>query len=359
VVRKSALAAVVVVSALTFTACAPSRVTLGQSHSHLSSVGSHHPVPAPRGWIAHTITGLGVVTTIMTPPSWSHELTPQQNGWPASPNNSTFISSVALKPYCSVYNHGTPCSDSPVSLPPDSGDVGIMPTTVNGYGTPGGMLIDGYGVNVGSSINEECSTRYQAYSFDVALWVPAGISLGFCVSGPHSSLMKSLVFEIARTTSFRPESRTIAAPKALFGQVIKIAGTASPSRVPYCSPNETTPSVSAHVSESGATTTIGVTTTFRKVTSRDCGMPMLSTCGQYGGFEIFGPSGSVVWTWGPEVLGIVCIPVVDLLPIVIRVPSWTVPNALLEPGRYTVRVGTFDNGQTVGPALATTTFVVH
>jgi hypothetical protein len=145
----------------------------------------------------------------------------------------------------------------------------------------------------------------------------------------------------------------------LFGASTTTGGfVASSSKVPYCTQKELAPSVSAVVNQDAGRTTFDVSTKFVQATSTKCGLPPLSTCGFYGDFAVYGPSGHVLWTWEPMTLGVQCLGGVWLLPVTLKIPAWSVPTKLLAKGTYAVRMVNIINGSINGPVLASTTLHV-
>jgi hypothetical protein len=199
---------------------------------------------------------------------------------------------------------------------------------------------------------------FLTYYYDIALWVPAGAQLTFCIDGPNIERLEATIATIAATATFRPDPNSTATPVNMSGATVTTGGSALPANVPYCTSSEATPSVSANVSQAAGRTSLDVATKFSQATAKKCGLPPLSTCGFYGDFAIYGPSGHVLWTWEPMTLGIQCTPGVSLLPVTLTVPSWSVPTTLLSEGTYTVRMVNIVNGFIKGPAVASTTFHV-
>jgi len=227
---------------------------------------------------------------------------------------------------------------------------GGVTTTVGGFPATAQVQDDVACTSLGSPVT---------FYYQVNVWVPAGVQLNFCVNGPDIERQEAVAATIATTARLRPDPRTHAQPVLLFGQNVTTGGFAKPSQVPYCTANETKPSVSAHVSQSRGRTTIEVATTFSATGNKPCGLGELSTCGFYGDFAITGPSGHVLWTWEPMTVGRQCSPGVDLLPVTITVPSWSVLTTLLRRGTYTVRMVSIVNGTISGPTLASTSFQVN
>jgi hypothetical protein len=322
------------------------------------------------GWIVHTIRSGGVIMSIKTPPSWSHELTPSMNG-NTSFNNTTYVSDFALHPFCYHRKGVIGCAPGQAGrLPPDTGVLSATTYTANSATIPrpypdslGGTptTIDGFPATAATPNDARCTSLGSAltYYYGIFLWVPAGAQLAFCINGPDIERLEATIATIAASSSFRPDPNSTAMPVSLFGQNVTTGGSASPSQIPYCTGNEATPSVAADVSQANGRTTIGVTTTFSQATPKKCGLSELSTCGFYGDFAIFGPSHRVLWTWQPVTLGRQCTPGVSLLPVNIEVPSWSVPTTLLSKGMYTVRMVNIENGVFKGPTLASTSFQVR
>jgi hypothetical protein len=221
-------------------------------------------------------------------------------------------------------------------------------TTVAGYPASAYIKDDVACTSLGS---------FVTFSYEVSLWVPAGVNLNFCVNGPKIEQGQAVAATIAASTTFRPDPSSSAPPVSMSGLAkVTDGGYALPSNATYCTSSEMTPEVTAQVIQAAGRTTIGVTPSFRTATSTRCGLAPLSTCGFYGDFAIYGPSGHVLWTWEPITLGAQCTPGVDLLPVTLMIPSWSVPTTLLRKGTYTVRMVSIVNGFIHGPAMASTTF---
>jgi hypothetical protein len=318
------------------------------------------------GWILHTVDGGGVIVSVKTPRTWSHVLTPSMNGG-GDVNATTYISDFALHRFC--YHRRTVSGCDPGesgALPPDSGVLSVTEYSPSGATIPGpsdvqggvATTIDGYPGTAHLPHDADCTSLadFVTYYYEVALWIPAGMQLSFCVNGPHLGRLEAILATIAASATFRPDPRSSSTPITMSGETTTEGGYRAGSNVPDCTSAEVTPGIAATVSQVHGRTYLDVTSRFTAATSLRCGLPPLSTCGFYGDFAVYGPRGTVLWTWEPTSLGRQCLRGVWLLPVTITVPKWSVPTKLLRAGYYTVRMVTIINGRIHGPVLASTDF---
>lgn len=319
------------------------------------------------GWITHVVRGGGVILDLKTPTTWTHYYPPSRGGF----LGATTLSDFKILPPCPPGDNAGRCrlGYGGRLLPPKGSMVSVTfgapgsPTIPSPYVTAQGRVsttISGFPASAYIKRNVACTSlgSFVTFEYEMTLWVPAGAQLNFCVNGPNVEHQQAVAATVAASTTFRPDPHSIATPVSMTGATVTTGGSALPSQVPYCTSSEMTPSVSATVGQNDGRTTIDVATKFSQATSKKCGLPPLSTCGFYGDFAIYGPSGHVLWTWEPMTLGIQCTPGVSLLPVTLTVPSWSVPTNLLSKGTYSVRMVNIVNGYIKGPAVASTTFRV-
>ena len=354
-----------VVAGAVLSACAASPESTSPSTSSLQSmtnVGNLGRVPTA-GWIAHTIRGDGVVLTIKTPPTWDHTLTPAMNDGGATTGGVTYFSTLPLSSFCYGGRNVDSCAPGRTgSLSQNSGVLSVTEDAPNSASIPSPILgeqmtsIDGYPAAAKVPTDAKCTSLAgpMTYYYDVALWVPAGAQLRFCINGPEMERLEATITTIVESARFRPDPHSTAVPLGMAGAIATNGGYSSID--PTCSRSEITSSVTADVLQAQGRTTIGVTTMYRLAGSKLCGVPALEACGFDGDLAIYGPLGTVLWTWEPIARGQACMKGVWLLPVTNKVPTWSVPTKLLKKGTYTVRMVHITNGVIDRPVLASTTF---